>query len=375
LAQKLLNNTIGDIYEKNLRILVINPGSTSTAIALFEDDKLLDKETIRHSSEELSKYKKIFDQHEFREKVIINFLKKKNIDINSLDVIVGRGGVLKPVKSGAYKINKLMLEDLKERTRVEHASNLGAVIAYDLAQKIGAPSFIVDSVAVDELEPVARISGMSDIERESLCHVLSIKVTARRIAQELGKSYKELDLIVVHLGGGISVSAHRKGRMIDVNNASAEGPFTPERTGGLPSVELVKLCYSQKYTLREMLKKLIGKGGLVDYLGTNNLLEIEERIIKGDKKAELLYRAMAYQVAKEIAAMAAVLKGKVNAIVIAGNGARDKGALGKTFVNWIKERVNFIAPITVYPGTDEMKALALGAVRVLKGEEKALEYK
>ena len=360
--------------ERKFRILVVNPGSTSTAIALFEDDKLLDKETIRHSTEELSKYKKIFDQHKFRGKIIINFLKKKNININSLDVIVGRGGVLKPVKSGTYRINKLMLEDLKERPRIEHASNLGAVIAYDLAQKIGAPSFIVDSVAVDEMEPVARISGMSDIERESLCHVLNLKAAARRMAQELGKSYKKLDLIVVHLGGGISVSAHSKGRMIDVNNASAEGPFTPERTGGLPSAELVKLCYSQKYTLREMLKKLIGRGGLVNYLGTNNLLEVEERIAKGDKKAELLYQAMAYQVAKEIAAMAAVLKGKVNAIVITGNGARDKGALGKTFLNWIKERVNFIAPVTVYPGTDEMKALALGAVRVLKGEEETLEY-
>ena len=361
--------------KRKLKILVINPGSTSTAIALFEDDKLLDKETIRHSSEKLSKYIKIFDQHKFREEIILNFLKKKNININSLDAIVGRGGVLKPVKSGAYRINKLMLEDLKERPRVEHASNLGAVIAYDLAQKIGVPSFIVDSVAVDELEPVARISGMSDIERESLCHVLNLKAAARKVAQELGKSYQELNLIVVHLGGGISVSAHRKGRMIDVNNASAEGPFSPERTGGLPSVELVKLCYSQKYTLREMLKKLIGGGGLVDYLGTNNLLEVEERITKGDKKAKLLYQAMAYQIAKEIAAMAAVLKGKVNAIVITGNGARDKGALGKTFVNWIKERVNFIASVTVYPGTDEMKALALGAIRVLKGEEEALEYR
>lgn len=361
--------------KKYLRILVINPGSTSTAIALFEDDTLLDKETIRHGSEELSKYKKIFDQHELREKIIINFLKKKNIDINSLDVIVGRGGVLKPVKSGAYRINELMLEDLKERPRVEHASNLGAVIAYDLAKKVGIPSFIVDSVAVDELEPIARISGMPEIERESLCHVLSMKAAARRIAQDLGKLYQELNLIVAHLGGGISVSAHCKGKMIDVNNSSAEGPFTPERTGGLPAFELVKLCYSQKYTLQEMLKKLIGKGGLVDYLGTNNLLEVEERIVKGDKKAELLYQAMAYQIAKEIAAMAAVLKGKVDAIVITGNGAGNKGALGNSFIDWIKERVNFIAPVTVYPGTDEMKALALGAMRALTGEEETLEYK
>ena len=360
--------------ERKFRILVINPGSTSTAIALFEDDRLLDKEIINHSSEKLSEYLKIFDQHQFREEIIINFLKKRNIDINSLDAIVGRGGVLKPVKSGAYRINKLMLEDLKEKPRIEHASNLGAVIAYDLAQKIGVPSFIVDSVAVDELEPIARISGMSDIERESLCHALSLKATARRMAKELAKSYEDLNLIVVHLGGGVSVSAHSRGRMIDVNNASAEGPFTPERTGGLPSAELVKLCYSQKYTLQEMLKKLIGRGGLVDYLGTNNLLEVEERITRGDKKAKLLYQAMAYQVAKEIAAMAAVLKGKVDNIVIAGNGAKNKGALGNTFVDWIKERVNFIAPVTVYPGTDEMEALALGAVRVLKGNEEALEY-
>jgi len=361
--------------EKKFRILAINPGSTSTAIAIFEDDKLLDKETTRHSSEELSKYKKIFDQYKFREKIIIYFLKKRNIDINSLDVIVGRGGVLKPVKSGTYKINKLMLKELRETPRVEHASNLGAIIAHDLAQKAGIPSFIVDSVAIDELEPIARISGMPEIERESLCHALNMKAAARRMAQDLGKTYQDLNLIIIHLGGGISVSAHCKGRMIDLNNATSEGPFSPERTGGVPIVELTKLCYSGKYTLPEMLKKIMGQGGLVAYLGTNNTLEVEDRIIKGDKKAKLLYQSMAYQVAKEIAAMAAVLKGKVDAIVITGNGARDKGSLGKTFVKWIKEMVNFIAPITVYPGSDEMKALALGAVRVLKGEEEAREYK
>lgn len=360
---------------KKLEILVINPGSTSTVIALFEDDQLLEKETIRHSSEEISKYRRIVDEHSFRAEIIINFLKKKNVDINSLDAVVGRGGVLKPVASGTYKINELMLEDLREKPRVEHASNLGAIIAYDLAQKVGISSFIVDSVAVDELEPIARISGMPEIERESLCHVLSMKAAARRMAQELKKSYQDINLIIVHLGGGISVSAHCKGKMIDVNNASGEGPFSPERTGGVPIIELIKLCYSEKFTLPEMLKKIMGQGGLVAYLGTNNALEVEDRIKKGDKKAELLYQAMAYQIAKEIAAMAAVLKGKVDAIIITGNGARDKGALGKTFVGWIKERVNFIAPITVYPGSDEMKALALGALRVLRGEEKAQEYK
>ncbi|HBY56588.1 MAG TPA: butyrate kinase [Candidatus Atribacteria bacterium] len=360
---------------KKLKILVINPGSTSTTIALFEDEKLLEKETIRHSSAELAKYKRIVDQHKLREEIIINFLKKKNIHISSLDAIVGRGGILKPVKSGVYRINELMLKDLKERPRVEHASNLGAIIAYDLAKKVRVPSFIVDPVAVDELEPIARISGIPEIERESLCHVLSMKAAARRIAQDLGKPYQELNLIIIHLGGGISVSAHRKGRMIDVNNASAEGPFSPERSGGVPIIELTKLCYSGKYSLPEMLKKIIGRGGLVAYLGTNNTMEVEDRISKGDKKAKLIYKAMAYQISKEIAAMAAVLKGKVDAIVITGNGARDKGALGKTFVDWIKERVDFIAPITVYPGSDEMKALASGALRVLRGEEKAYDYK
>ncbi len=355
-------------------VLVINPGSTSTAIAVYENEKELLYKIVRHSADELKKYKKVIDQNQFRENVIIHILKNEGIDLDFFSAIVGRGGILKPIKSGTYKINKIMLDELSGTPRLEHASNLGAIIAYDLAQKINVPSFIVDPVAVDELDPVARISGLPEIERESLSHALSVKAAAKRLAKEVGKPYNFLNLIVVHLGGGITVSAHRQGKMIDVNNASSEGPFSPERTGTLPVKPIIDMCYSGKYTLNEMQKKIMGNGGLVAYLGTNNTLEVEKAIAEGDKKAELIYQAMAYQIAKNIGEMATVLKGKVDYIVVTGNGAGDKGAMGKTFVNWIKERVEFIAPIIVYPGSQEMIALAQGAIRVLTGEENAKEY-
>lgn len=356
------------------KVLVINPGSTSTAIAIFQGEKELFKETIGHSFEELKRFKQLTDQYHFREQLIIQCLEQEKISLSEFDAIVGRGGALSPLPSGTYYINQLMLEELRERPRIEHASNLGAQIAYELAQKVNIPSFIVDPIAVDELEPIARISGMPEIERVSLSHALSLKVAARRAAQEIGKSYQELNLIVVHLGGGISVSAHCGGKMIDVNDASSEGPFSPERTGSVPEQALIKMCYSGQYTQDDMRRKIMGKGGLVAYLGTNNTLEVEELIARGDHKAELIYRAMAYQIAKSIGEMATVLKGKVHRIVITGNGARDRGALGNTFVNWIKERVEFIAPVLIYPGSEEMKALALGAIRVLSGEEEAKVY-
>ncbi len=359
---------------KKYKILVINPGSTSTAVAVYEGDKEIFSETIRHSTDELKKFSKIIEQYSFRETLIIRLLEKKKVSLSEFDAIVGRGGVLSPLQSGTYKINQLMLDELRERPRVEHASNLGAKIAFDLAQKIKTPSFIVDPVAVDELEPIARISGMPEIQRESLSHALSVKAAAKRAAIETGKRYEELNLIVVHLGGGITVSAHCNGKMIDVNNASGEGPFSTERTGSLPVQALVNLCYSGMYTLAEMHKKIMGNGGIVAYMGTNNILEVEEKIFKGDQKTELIYQAMAYQVAKSIGEMATVLKGRVFRIVITGNGAGNKGALGNTFVDWIKERVEFIAPIIVYPGSEEMKALAWGAIRVLSGEEKARDY-
>jgi butyrate kinase len=361
--------------KRQYKILVINPGSTSTAIAVYENEIEKFSKTVRHSTDDLKKFKQLIEQNQFRENVILQILKEEGLDIKNFDAIVGRGGVLSPLQSGTYRINELMLEELRERPRIEHASNLGAKIANDLAQKINVPSFIVDPVAVDELDPLARISGMPEIERESLSHALSVKAAAKRLAKEVEKPYEHLNLIVIHLGGGITVSAHRKGKMIDVNNASSEGPFSPERTGTLPAKALIDICYSGKYTLKEMYKKIIGGGGIVAYLGTNNTLEVEKAISEGDKKAELIYQAMAYQIAKCIGEMATVLKGEVDYIVITGNGAGDKGALGKTFVNWIKDRVEFIAPIITYPGSEEMKALAQGAIRVLNGQEKAREYR
>lgn len=362
------------IKGKKVKVLVINPGSTSTAVAVYEGDKEIFFETIRHSTDELKEFKKIIEQYQFRKQMVLALLEKKKIPLQEFDAIVGRGGVLSPLESGTYQINQPMLDELQERPRVEHASNLGAKIAYELAKINDTPSFIVDPVAVDEFTPIARISGMPEIERESLSHALSSKAAARRAAEEMGKAYQQLNLIVVHLGGGISVSAHEKGRMIDVNDASSAGPFSPERTGSLPVQALMKMCYSGQYALPEMQKKVMGKGGIVAYLGTNNTLEVEQAIARGDQKAKLIYQAMAYQIAKEIGKMSTVLKGSVHGIIITGNGARDKGALGSTFVNWIRERVEFIAPVTVYPGSEEMKALALGAIRVLSGQEEAKKY-
>lgn len=362
------------IKEKTYKILVINPGSTSTTLAVYEGEKEIFFESIYHNVDELKKFKQLFEQYPFREKVILHLLNNRNISLMEFDAIVGRGGVLNPLQSGTYRINQSMLDELRKNPRVEHASNLGAQIAFELANKVKIPSFIVDPVSVDEFDPIARISGMPEIQRESLSHALSLKEAGRMASEEIEKPYDELNLIIVHLGGGISVSAHQKGKMIDVNDASSEGPFSPERTGSLPVQALIKMCYSGSYTLSEMRKKVMGRGGLVAYLGTNNTLEVESAISNGDQKAELIYQAMAYQIAKEIGGMATVLKGKVDCIVISGNGAGEKGALKKTFINWIKERVEFIAPIIVYPGSHEMRALALGAIRVLSGKEEPRNY-
>ena len=360
--------------EGNFKILAINTGSTSTAVAIFHGCREVFQKTIRHSVEELKRFKRLIEQHDYRKQVILQTLEENNLSLSEFDAIVGRGGILSPIPSGTYYINDVMLEELRERPRLEHASNLAAQIAFELANTIKAPSFTVDPIAVDEMEPIARISGLPEIARDSISHALSLKAAARRAAQDIGKPYSELNLIVIHLGGGISVSAHKKGRMVDVNNGSSEGPFSPERAGTLPVLEIIKMCYSGKYTEDEMRKKVMGKGGIVAYLGTNSTLEVEQLIAQGDKKAELIYQAMAYQIAKCIGEMSTVLEGKVDDIVITGNGAGEKGALGKTFVNWIKERVEFIAPVLVYPGSEEMKSLARGAIMVLSGEEKAMVY-
>lgn len=358
---------------ENYKILVINPGSTSTSISIFQGKDEIFQKTIRHSLNELKEFRTLAAQYPFRETLIIRLLEENNL-LKDIDAIVGRGGILSPLTSGTYNINEIMLDELRNRPRVEHASNLAAQIAYNLALKIKVPSFIVDPVAVDEMESVARYSGLPEIQRESLSHALSLKAAARKAAREIKKSYQDINLIVIHLGGGISISAHQKGRMIDVNDASSEGPFSAERSGSLPVLALIKMCYSGKYSYKEICNKVMGKGGIVAYLGTNNTLEVEKLIVNGNREAELVYQAMAYQIAKGIGEMATVLKGRVDRIVITGNGAGNKGELKDTFVNWIKERVDFIAPVLVYPGSEEMKALAMGALRVLTGEEEAKDY-
>lgn len=353
------------------RMLIINPGSTSTKIGVYDGTTPVFEETLRHSSEEIGQYKTIFDQYEFREKVILEAVANKGVDISSLDAVVGRGGLLKPIEGGTYAVNPKMLEDLKVGVMGQHASNLGGVIAYEIAKRINKPSFIVDPVVVDELEEIARISGMPEIKRVSIFHALNQKAVAKRYAKEKGIKYEDLNLIVAHMGGGISVGAHRKGRVVDVNNAlDGEGPFSPERTGSLPVCDLIKLCYSGKYTLDEMKKKITGKGGFVAYLNTNDGREVQEMIKNGNHQAEIIYKAMAYQVAKEIGMCSAVLKGEIDAIILTGGLA-----YGKEYVEWIRERISYIAPIVVYPGEDELLALAEGGLRVLTGEENAKEYK
>ncbi|MCX7903933.1 MAG: butyrate kinase [Caloramator sp.] len=353
------------------RMLVINPGSTSTKIAVFDDLNPVFVETLRHSSEELAPYNTIFEQYEFRKNVILNALKEKNVPIETLNAVVGRGGLLKPIEGGTYNVNEKMIEDLKIGVQGQHASNLGGIIAYEIAKSVNIPAFIVDPVVVDEMDEIARISGMPEIQRKSIFHALNQKAVAKRYAKEHGKKYEELNLIVAHLGGGISVGAHRKGRVVDVNNAlDGEGPFSPERTGSLPVGDLVKLCFSGKYTLDEIKKKITGKGGLMAYFGTNDARDVERMMDEGNKEAELVYKAMAYQVAKEIGMCATVLKGEVDAVILTGGLA-----YGKEFVEWITERISFIAPVVVYPGEDEMLALAEGGLRVLRGEETAKEYK
>jgi len=352
------------------RILTINPGSTSTKIAVFNNEELEFEKTLRHSSDEIGKYKRISDQFEFRKTVIENTLNEDGIKISDLSAVVGRGGLLKPIQGGTYLIDESMIEDLKVGILGEHASNLGGLIAKEIGDTVNIPSYIVDPVVVDELEEVARISGTPEIHRKSIFHALNQKAIARKAAKELDREYKECNFIVAHMGGGISVGAHKKGKVIDVANAlDGEGPFSPERSGGLPVGDLIKICFSGKYTQDEIKRKIKGNGGLVGYLNTNDARVVEEKILNGDDNAKLIYEAMAYQVSKEIGSCSAVLKGKVDAILLTGGIA-----YSKLFTIMIEDRVNFIADVKVYPGEDEMIALAQGALRVLRKEEEAKTY-
>jgi butyrate kinase len=355
-----------------MKQLIINPGSTSTKIAVFENESLLFEKTLRHSNEELSVYHNVAEQFEFRKQLILEALKENDINVESLNAVVGRGGLLMPIEGGTYSVNDRLIEDLKKNVKGEHASNLGGLIARSIADEVNIPSFIVDPVVVDELDDVARISGHPLFERISIWHALNQKAVARRAAKEkFGKDYNEMNFVVVHLGGGISVGAHKKGRVIDVNNAlNGEGPFSPERSGSLPADELVRLCFSGKYTEAEIKKMIVGKGGITAYLGTNNAKEVSERAGAGDEKAKLIYSAMAYQVAKAVGEYAVVLDGEVDAILITGGIAYDKN-----FVEMIENKVKFIADVIAYPGEDELLALAQGGLRVLNNTEAAKEYK
>lgn len=356
--------------ESTNRILVINPGSTSTKIGVFDNELSIFEKTIRHEREILSQYNNIIDQYEFRKKVILESLDIEGINISKLKAVCGRGGLLRPIEGGTYRVNEEMLTDLRAGFNGEHASNLGGILAHEIAAGLNIPAYIVDPVVVDELEPVARVSGFSLIERKSIFHALNQKAVARRVAKELGKKYENINLIVAHMGGGITVGAHKKGKVVDVNNGlHGDGPFSPERAGTVPAGDLVALCYSGHYFFDEVMKKLVGQGGLVGYLHTNDALAVEKMIEKGDEKAELVYSAMAYQVAKEIGSASAVLSGKVDAIILTGGLA-----YGKEFVSAISDRVNWIADVIVKPGEDELQALAEGALRVLRGEENEKVY-
>lgn len=350
-------------------VLVINPGSTSTKIAIYENYERRAQENLNHETTELEKYDKITDQYEYRKEMIVNWLNDQNFGPSKLIAVVGRGGLLRPMPSGTYKVTEPMIKDLIIGYQGEHASNLGGMIANAIAKAEGIEAFIVDPVAVDEFEDIARISGMPEIKRKSLLHALNIKAIAHSVAEDAGKRVEDMNMVIAHLGGGISVVPLRSGRMIDANNANEMGPFSPERTGGLPVGDVAKICFSGKYDFAELKRKLRGKGGMTAYLGTNDAREVLKRIENGDEHAKLIFDAMGYQIAKEIGAMATALKGKVDAVVLTGGVA-----YSKYLTDYIKERVEFIAPLIVKPGEDEMEALNQGVQRVLKGEEAAKIY-
>ncbi|MBE0637964.1 MAG: butyrate kinase [Bacteroidales bacterium] len=352
-------------------ILAINPGSTSTKIGVFVNLNPIFLKNIQHDPQELSRFEKITDQFQYRKDIIAGQLNNANVPEEIVKAIVGRGGLLKPIESGVYLVNERMKEDLRNSPMGEHASNLGGLIADAFAQQLkGVNAYIANPVVVDELDDIARISGNPNFVRKSIFHALNQKAVARSHAKAVMRKYEEMNLIVAHLGGGITVGAHKMGRVVDVNNGlDGEGPFSPERSGTLPIGDLVRLCFSGKYTQKEIMKMIKGEGGLVGYLGTNSAYDVEQMMAQGDQKAGLIYEAMAYQVAKDIGAMSVVLKGQVDGILITGGVAHSKW-----FVNQIIERVHRIAPVHVYPGEDEMKALAFNGMRVLSGETEAKIY-
>ncbi len=352
------------------QILAINPGSTSTKISVYQDDREMFTENVHHATKDLAPFPRIQDQYTFRLTAIRRILEKHSKNISSFDAFVGRGGLVKPIPSGTYRVDSALLTDLKQGVQGEHASNLGGILAYELAQEGNKLAFIVDPVVVDELEDIARISGHPGLPRKSIFHALNQKSVARKAAERLQKSYPDCRLIVAHMGGGISIAAHQGGRVIDVNNAlDGEGPFTPERSGTLPVGDLVRLCFSGEMQQNEMLKMIKGKGGVVAYLNTNDMRMVKQRAETGDEQAQLILSGMAYQISKEIAAMGAVLSGQIDAIVLTGGIAHNSAV-----VEGIKKRCRFLAPFLLFPGEKEMEALVQGALRVIREEEELKSY-
>lgn len=350
-------------------ILAINPGSTSTKLSIFEGEKEIKSHSILHGMDDLEKFNHVIDQYNYRLNLIQSWLTKEKIDLEMVRAIVGRGGLLKPIPGGTYLITKAVIEDLKAGAQGEHASNLGGLLAKGIADIIGVESYFVDPVSVDEFQDLSRVSGLKEIPRTSLVHALNIKRVMHKRARELNKGIENLNFIVAHLGGGISIAAVEKGKIIDVNNANHGGPFSPERAGSLPAGDLVKLCYSNKYSYHELKSMIQGKGGLYSYLGTTDAKEVYDRVLKGDEYAKLIYDAMAYQIGKEIACTATVLKGDVDNIIFTGGLAR-----GKYIVEKVIEMVNFISEPVIYPGQSEMEALNMGVLRVINNIEKHKIY-
>lgn len=350
------------------KLLIINPGSTSTKIAYYEDENQIFVESISHSADEIAKYDLIVDQFEFRKDMILEVLKEKQVPLESLTGIVARGGLLPPVKAGAYRVNDDMVWQLKNKPAMEHASNLGAVIADAIAKPLGIPAFVYDGVTVDEMLPILKITGLKELQRRGIGHNLNTRAAAMKYAREHGKTYQDCKLVVVHLGGGISITLQYGGRIADIIN-DEDGPFAPERAGGLPSQALVKYMGETGISTKDMLKKMKSQGGLVAYLGVNDSREVEKMIREGDEQAKLIYDAMALNVARKIGEEAATVAGDVEAIILTGGIA-----YSEYFTSEIKKNVEWIAPVIVYPGENEMESLALGALRVLRGEEEAREF-
>lgn len=350
------------------KLLILNPGSTSTKIAVYEDEKALFVESISHSSEEIAKYDNVADQYEFREKLILDTIEAHGVSVNDLTCIVSRGGVLPPVHSGAYRVNDDMVWQLRYAPVNEHASNLGAIIAYEIGKRQGIPAFIYDAVGVDELIPLTQVTGFPEIKRHGLGHNLNTRAAAIRYAKENGRPYTESTIIVCHLGGGISVNLHHNGRIIDMVNDEVS-TFSPERAGLIPNLQLLEMATSGEYDKKTLTKRIKSKGGLMAYFGVNDSRKVEAMVEAGDEKAKLVYEAMALNTAKNIAEVSVVVNGKVDAIVLTGGIA-----YSKMFTKMISDRVSFIAPVTIYPGENEMESLALGGLRVMRGEETARDY-